>query len=552
MQINKRNRTELKAYFVKNAIPTENNFAELVDATIVQKDDGLAKLPGTPLSVEAAGDDTSQKDVIALYKSFADANAEWSVSLNPRLDPNNPQSARAGFSINDGAGRSRLFIDRASGSVGIGTNNPLHALHVRTGDAVGMFESTGEQAFLRVMTREGLGNRVELCNRPGGRLSLWTAAGGDALNVYRDGRVSVGTTRAGRSLQVGGDGRIGLQNDNNVSVNTTAGLYWHNNNDYSIKRTAGDWSGPDYQQLELRFQTGIVLRPGTGNNQGHGRSYVEITQGKGLRVTQGQTVLGVGGPSGLLKIGNNNHFMDVTVGNGGGRMGFSSWGGGWNLNTFTNGKHLHINRDSGDQTRTYIGRVGKELRVWPNGRVGILKDPSVPLDVNGDIHGHRIRAVNGLLVDGDLSQHIDADGAFYRLSGQAYLVVDDNLYIRDAGGGVKFHFDTNLGVLRQDGWTNAAFRDGWVNYGNGYNNAGYYRDREGVTHLRGLVRGGHTGGGRTIMQLPAGYRPAGRELRCVQTMDHVGRVDITNDGRVIPYIVNNGWVSLDGISFRTV
>ena len=43
MDIDKRNRTELKAYFVKNAIPTQSNFAELIDAMLNQKDDGIVK-----------------------------------------------------------------------------------------------------------------------------------------------------------------------------------------------------------------------------------------------------------------------------------------------------------------------------------------------------------------------------------------------------------------------------------------------------------------------------------------------------------------------------
>ena len=119
MQINKRSRAELKAYFVKNAIPTENNFAELIDAPLNQKDDGVVKQPGTPLSVEAVGDDTSQKEVLALYNSFADNNAAWRVSLNPRANPDDPKSARAGFSVTDAAGRSRLFIDAASGRLGL-------------------------------------------------------------------------------------------------------------------------------------------------------------------------------------------------------------------------------------------------------------------------------------------------------------------------------------------------------------------------------------------------------------------------------------------------
>ena len=50
MDVNTRNRAELKSYYVKNSIPTESNFAELIDGMLNQKDDGIVKLPGNPLS----------------------------------------------------------------------------------------------------------------------------------------------------------------------------------------------------------------------------------------------------------------------------------------------------------------------------------------------------------------------------------------------------------------------------------------------------------------------------------------------------------------------
>ena len=82
----------------------------------------------------------------------------------------------------------------ANGNVGIGTTNPTHRFHVLTSDAVGLFESTGTQAYLRLSTSEGLDNRVEITNRAGGRLSLWTAGGGDVFNITRSGNVGIGTT----------------------------------------------------------------------------------------------------------------------------------------------------------------------------------------------------------------------------------------------------------------------------------------------------------------------------------------------------------------------
>ncbi len=554
MEINKRNRTELKGYFVKNAIPTENNFSDLVDAALVQKDDGIVKLAGTPLSVEATGDDASQKDVLALYRSFSESNAAWRVSLNPRSDPNNPQTAKSGFGISDAGGNNRLFIDASTGYVGIGTNSPTARLHTLADSTVGVLESTTTAAWLRVQTSEGASNRVELCNRSGGNLALWVGGGGDSLRIRRDGRVGIGMD-ADRTLSVGRDGTVSLLG--NVGLNSSAGLYWANTESYSIRRGSGAWNAPDYQQLILKWHTGIVMEPGTGNNAGYGRSFVEVRGGKGLRVSEGTVAIGPTDPgTAKLRISNSSSdFADFYFAAGGsGHLQIVGWASGWNINTMVDGKHLYINRDSGSSTDTLIGKAGRETIIkGSNGRVGILGQPGTHFHVHGNAWCGHMRADDGVTIGhGNLSSHIDVDGAFYRYSGQAYFVVDDNLYIRDMGGDIKFHFDTNLGVIRQDGWTNASFQNGWVNYGGSYNSAGFYRDRQGVVHLRGLVRSGATGNNATIFNLPAGYRPPGRELRVVQTADAVGRVDIETNGRVIPYSVNNGWVSLDGISFRSV
>ncbi len=559
MEIKKRNRAELKSYFVKNAIPTENNFADLIDAALIQASDGVAKPSGDPLSVEAVGDDTSRKQVLNVYDSFADNGPTYSLELKPRSDPNNAATGKPGLSISDGAGTSRLFIQANTGHVGLGTNEPTHPLHVKSGESVGLFESTGAQAYLRISTSEGLDNRVELCNRPGGRLSLWTAGAGDALNILRNGKVGVREPNPQRPLHIGAGGRIGLAQGNSVTNDAMPGLYWHSNDEYSLRRTAGPWNGPNFQQLMIDFQTGIVLKPGTGNNAGHAKSYVNITGGKGLRVSQGTLVVGGTDPgASKLRVANSNaDFVSTQWSAGGsGELRMVGWANGYNINAQTNGKHLYLNRDSGGGSNLYLGRVGKETVIAADGQVGILTAPqgSAALSVNGNIRSNAIvRADGGFsLANGNLTSHLNGDGYLYRFDGQVYIVVDDNLYIRDSGGGIKFHFNTNSGQLTQEGWRGVSFQDGWRNYGGDYNNAGYYRSHTGRVYLRGLVKAGSTGSNRTIFTLPAGFRPQGRELRAVQSTDSVGRVDIGTNGRVIPYGVRNGWVSLDGISFRSV
>lgn len=110
------------------------------------------------------------------------------------------------FKIFDATRVATPMAITASGDVGIGTTGPTHRFHVLAADAVGLFESTGGQAYLRLSTNEGLGNRVEITNRPGGRLSLWTAGAGDVFNITRDGKVGIGTTSPGARLSVAGGG----------------------------------------------------------------------------------------------------------------------------------------------------------------------------------------------------------------------------------------------------------------------------------------------------------------------------------------------------------
>ena len=130
MNIKQKDRNQLKAYFITDAVPTETQFAELIDGTINQRDDGIIKQAGNPLCIEAAGDSESPKQALQLYYSFADDNPAWTVSMSPRIDAGDPATARRGLSIHDAGGTSRLFVDQASGNVGIGTLEPRAELHV--------------------------------------------------------------------------------------------------------------------------------------------------------------------------------------------------------------------------------------------------------------------------------------------------------------------------------------------------------------------------------------------------------------------------------------
>jgi hypothetical protein len=203
MEVKTRNRTELKSYFVKNSIPTEGNFAELIDGMLNQKDDGFVKLPGNPLSIEAAGDAASEKKALNIYQGFGDPNPAWTLSLNPRSDPNVPGTAKLGFSISDGEGNSRLFIDRTTGNVGIGTTKPITILSIRgNGGAsdVGITQKqVGGSNSMELTTADGAGNQAT-------RLLFRGAADAANIEFYRGKR---GEEKISMFIQ-GSDGSVGI------------------------------------------------------------------------------------------------------------------------------------------------------------------------------------------------------------------------------------------------------------------------------------------------------------------------------------------------------
>jgi hypothetical protein len=138
MDNNKKGRDYLRARFVKNAIPTQQDFADLIDAALNQKDDGLVKPAGEPLSIEALAD--GNQTVLRIYDAFADAKPAWTLSLR--------DSGKRSLALSDGDDKRKLVIDRetgaltatgtitanggltVSGNVGIGTTDPGAKLDV--------------------------------------------------------------------------------------------------------------------------------------------------------------------------------------------------------------------------------------------------------------------------------------------------------------------------------------------------------------------------------------------------------------------------------------
>ena len=110
----------------------------------------------------------------------------------------------------------------------------------------------------------------------------------------------------------------------------------------------------------------------------------------------------------------------------------------------------------------------------------------------------------------------------------------------------------------------------WDNFDANFNTSAFLRDRFGFVHLKGIVDannqqfacGDSTNGiDSRIFTLPAGYRPAKREVHVTLTNNALGRVAVDGPdlglggGAVLietPTTFANAeqWISLDGISFR--
>ena len=91
---------------------------------------------------------------------------------------------------------------------------------------------------------------------------------------------------------------------------------------------------------------------------------------------------------------------------------------------------------------------------------------------------------------------------------------------------------------------------GWVNYGDGFASAGYYKGPDNRVHLQGLIKSGAVADGTVIFTLPEGFRPLQKEIFIVFISGGgFGRVDVNDNGSVVAKTVNATYTSLSGISF---
>jgi hypothetical protein len=258
MEITKKDRSTLKTYFAKNAMPTSGHFAELIDGLMNQKDDGLAKPADGPLSLQADGDNASQKKAINFYRNFSDPSPAWTLSLNPRVDPEKAETARPGWNIADAKGASRLFIDQSTGNVGLGTVDPGgYKLNVQGPALV-----TGNASFNGNASFAGNGSF-------NGNVGIGTTAPVSQLDVAQVARTNPANhPQAVKGLYVTGDFGADADGVEFRHSNGSQGIGFGHNTIYAAGSNAS-------QDLNLKPKAGSVRISG------------------GLAVTSGQAVTGI-------------------------------------------------------------------------------------------------------------------------------------------------------------------------------------------------------------------------------------------------------------------
>ena len=95
-------------------------------------------------------------------------------------------------------------------------------------------------------------------------------------NLETTGTISSGAITLSHDSSDMGFGTAKAGSSVGHSASVDEGIFWHTSNDYGIFRTAGGWSSPNYQQLKLKWATGIEI---DGNGTTYGKSGINFLNG---------------------------------------------------------------------------------------------------------------------------------------------------------------------------------------------------------------------------------------------------------------------------------
>jgi len=124
----------------------------------------------------------------------------------------------------------------------------------------------------------------------------------------------------------------------------------------------------------------------------------------------------------------------------------------------------------------------------------------------------------------------------------------------------KFYDSITGSSNAQKAWEDADYKNSWGSYnttdnsGSNWGSAQYFKDTNGIVHLRGLIVHSDTGDAqKAAFTLPEGYRPTKHYMYGLFTTgDTVCRGDMRTNGDFIIYggCIGKDWVSIAGLTFR--
>ena len=171
--IQKRKREDLYQKFRQGAVPSGADFADLIRSQLNLLDDGIdvSEDPEDPIVLRAHGRKENLLD-------FADQENRRRWRISGRCE----DESKEGLNIKADE-RSRLYIERESGNVGLSTDQPTAKLHIVQTSAVDALriDDEGNDETPLVVTAEGnVGIGLE---NPGAKLHLSYSGSGDILRV---------------------------------------------------------------------------------------------------------------------------------------------------------------------------------------------------------------------------------------------------------------------------------------------------------------------------------------------------------------------------------
>ena len=137
---------------------------------------------------------------------------------------------------------------------------------------------------------------------------------------------------------------------------------------------------------------------------------------------------------------------DLAVTGGFIRLSLAASGGGQLIvtnNPGDNRVYLEAFNTKGDGNAAELLLTGFQAQPVPQ-----LSLYATNTTANGSMYVSGVMRTSAVNVDPGVADHVVTDGSFYRWSGQVYINVDDNLYIKDSVRGIRMHFDTVNGIFK--------------------------------------------------------------------------------------------------------